>query len=65
MAHLKDEVYRPNPEAKPVYDELYAEYQLLHDYFGRGSNDDMKRLKAMRSRILADRGPRLSRHSLS
>jgi len=30
------------------YDRLYAEYQVLHDYFGRGANDVMKRLKALR-----------------
>ena len=36
-----------------VYDQLYAEYVTLHDYFGRGANDVMKRLKEMRARILA------------
>lgn len=50
MAHLRDEVYVPNPEHKEIYDELYAEYKLLHDYFGRGANDVMKRLKKIRSR---------------
>jgi len=28
-----------------LYDALYAEYVALHDYFGRGGNDVMKRLK--------------------
>jgi L-ribulokinase len=36
-----------------VYDGLYAEYRLLHDYFGRGGNDVMKRLRAIRARALA------------
>ena len=27
------------------YDELFAEYTLLHDYFGRGGNDVMRRLR--------------------
>ncbi len=49
MAHLKDEMYAPNPENREVYEKLYAEYILLHDYFGRGSNDVMKRLKQIRA----------------
>ena len=50
MAHLRDEVYRPIPANKAVYDLLYAEYVTLHDYFGRGANDVMKRLKAIRAK---------------
>ena len=49
MAHLRDEVYVPTPEHKEIYDQLYAEYKLLHDYFGRGENDVMKHLKKIRS----------------
>ncbi|MFP3896610.1 MAG: ribulokinase [Anaerolineales bacterium] len=45
MAHLRDEVYVPDPHSKEVYDDLYVEYVRLHDYFGRGANDVMKRLK--------------------
>jgi L-ribulokinase len=48
MAHLKPEIYTPIPENQTVYDKLYAEYILLHDYFGRGENDVMKRLKAIK-----------------
>ncbi len=54
MARLKDVVYRPNPAHRDVYDQLFAEYQKLHDYFGRGRNDVMKRLKALRQLALAD-----------
>jgi L-ribulokinase len=50
MAHLRDERYSPDPAAAAVYDELYAEYRLLHDYFGRGGNDAMKRLRSIRDR---------------
>jgi L-ribulokinase len=55
MAHLRDEKYTPNPAHKEVYDQLYAEYKLLHDYFGRGENDVMKRLKSLKARILGSR----------
>jgi L-ribulokinase len=48
MAHLRDESYAPDPAAKAVYDRLYAEYVTLHDYYGRGANDVMKRLKALK-----------------
>jgi L-ribulokinase len=53
MARLRDEAYRPIPEHQKIYDRLYAEYLTLHDYFGRGANDVMKRLKALRAEILA------------
>ncbi len=49
MARLQDVVYTPIPEHEAVYDRLFAEYQLLHDYFGRGANDVMKRLKALKA----------------
>jgi L-ribulokinase len=48
MGGLKDEVYTPNPENVAVYDRLYADYKTLYDYFGRGGNDVMKRLRALR-----------------
>ena len=51
MAHLRDEAYTPNPAAKAVYDRLYAEYVTLHDYFGRGANDVMKRLKGLKAEV--------------
>ena len=53
MGHLRDEVYRPVPEHRRAYDRLYQEYSILHDYFGRGGNDVMKRLKGLRSEALA------------
>ena len=40
-------VYEPVPEHTAVYDRLYCEYRALHDYFGRGGSDVMKRLKAL------------------
>ncbi|MFO7321693.1 MAG: ribulokinase [Chloroflexota bacterium] len=53
MAKLKDEVVQPIPENQAVYDQLYAEYKTLYDYFGRGANDVMKRLKKIRNQALA------------
>lgn len=47
LGRIADKVYRPNPENVKVYNELYAEYVKLHDYFGRGGNDVMKRLKSI------------------
>jgi L-ribulokinase len=44
--------YTPNLEHQRVYDALYAEYQALHDYFGRGANEVMKRLKSIRNAAL-------------
>jgi L-ribulokinase len=52
MARLRDERYVPDPASAAVYDELYAEYRILHDTFGRGGNDAMKRLRAIRDRSL-------------
>jgi L-ribulokinase len=45
MAVNKGTVYFPNTETKDIYDALYNEYLTLHDYFGRGGNDVMKRLR--------------------
>ncbi len=53
MAHLKDETFKPSPENQKVYDELYAEYICLHDYFGRGENNVMKTLKRIKAEALA------------
>jgi len=51
MARVKDKVYKPVPENVRMYDKLYAEYKILHDYFGRGANDVMKRLKEIRRQV--------------
>jgi L-ribulokinase len=48
MGRLNKSAFTPNPDAADAYDLLFAEYTLLHDYFGRGGNDVMHRLKAMR-----------------
>ena len=45
MGRIRRNVYTPDPAAARAYDGLYADYVVLHDYFGRGANDVMKRLK--------------------
>ena len=48
MAGIRDRLYKPNHAAHQVYEKLYAEYNTLHEYFGRGADDVMKRLKALK-----------------
>lgn len=48
MARVREETFKPIPANVAVYEKLYAEYNHLHDYYGRGSNDVMKRLKAIK-----------------
>jgi L-ribulokinase len=54
MAGKIENAYTPDPRAAEVYDQLYAEYVLLHDYFGRGANEVMHRLRALRDRVLGE-----------
>lgn len=51
MGRISRGLYQPDPERAKQYDRLYAEYQLLHDYFGRGTNDVMRRLKALKREV--------------
>ena len=53
MAHIQKLVYRPRREYHEVYTRIFKEYQTLHDYFGRGANDVIKRLKALRGETAA------------
>ncbi|HKN52976.1 MAG TPA: ribulokinase [Amycolatopsis sp.] len=55
MGSVERGVYQPIPEHVAVYDELYAEYTTLHDYFGRGANDVMHRLAARRRSVAKGR----------
>ena len=51
MGKVNDRYYKPNEENAKIYDELFKEYRILHDYFGRGENDVMKRLKNIKKSI--------------
>lgn len=48
MGKLSDVVVTPIAANKAVYDQLYAEYKRLYDYFGRGENNVMKTLKRLK-----------------
>jgi L-ribulokinase len=45
MARLAARQVEPDDRASQVLDHLYGEYVALHDYFGRGGNDVMVRLR--------------------
>ncbi len=53
MGKRREGAYSPEPAGVAAYDELYREYLALHDHFGRGANDVMHRLKALRRRVTA------------
>lgn len=48
MGGTDDREYHPITENSRIYDELYTEYQKLHDWFGTGSDQVMHRLKTIR-----------------
>ena len=48
MGSRIDNVYLPDPANSAIYDEMYAEYRELHDYFGRGGNGLMRSLRQRR-----------------
>ena len=51
MGSVDRAMHQPVPAHVAAYNELYAEYTLLHDYFGRGVNDVMHRLAARRRAV--------------
>ncbi len=55
MGRRHDAAIRPDAASADVYDQLYADYLLLHDHFGRGGTDVMHRLRALRDRAQSAR----------
>jgi len=49
MGKVEERTYKPIPENVAAYEKIYAEFKILHDYFGRGANDVMKRLKIIKA----------------
>ena len=54
MGRAQRAAFVPDAAAAAAYDPLYEEYVRLHDYFGRGGSDVMRRLKALRRKAIAD-----------
>jgi len=50
MGGTENNAFWPIQTNSERYDRLYAEYQKLHDWFGRGGNDVMHRLKKIRQK---------------
>ncbi|GAB2805003.1 ribulokinase [Lentzea nigeriaca] len=48
MGSVRRDVFTPIPENVEAYERLFVDYQELHDYFGRGGNDVMRRLRKYR-----------------
>jgi L-ribulokinase len=59
MGRKRPAAYVPDQPSADVYDQLYAEYVRLHDYFGCGGNAVLHRLRAIRQRALS--GPVVQR----
>ena len=51
MTRVQKLTYKPRPERHEIYQKIFHEYQSLHDYFGRGTNDVMKRMKELQRSI--------------
>jgi L-ribulokinase len=53
MGRVERRVYEPDAARTKAYQGLYEEYRLLHDYFGRGENDVLHRLRRIRNEARA------------
>lgn len=51
MGKVEEKSYKPISENVIVYQKLFQEFEILHDYFGRGENDVMKRLKNLKKQV--------------
>ncbi len=51
MGKVKDKYYTPDRSSASIYESLYEEYKKLHDYFGRGENTVMKKLKKIKENV--------------
>lgn len=52
MGKVKEVYYSPIQKNVLTYEKLYDEYKKLHDYFGRGENTVMKKLKKIKESVL-------------
>ncbi|WP_433522053.1 ribulokinase [Nocardia pseudovaccinii] len=49
MGRVHRNAYLPDPDRAAAYDAIYAEYQSLHDHFGRGGTEVLHRLRRIRN----------------
>ena len=56
MGSVERDVYLPIPTNVSGYEELFTEYLTLHDYFGRGVNQVMRKLRDRRRKARAQKG---------
>ncbi|MEV2226582.1 ribulokinase [Nocardia vinacea] len=49
MGRVHRNAYLPDPDRAAAYDAIYAEYQALHDHFGRGGTEVLHRLRRIRN----------------
>jgi L-ribulokinase len=54
MGKVTRNVHVPDERRADAYEPLYAEYRTLHDYFGRGTNDVLHRLRRIRNAAYAE-----------
>lgn len=53
MARVKPETFKPDAADHAMYRKLFAEYERLHDLFGRGADPVMKNLKEIKLSVRA------------
>ena len=51
MGRRRNDAYQPDPDRQQAYDELYAGYAELYEYFGT-ENDIMHRLRRRRDQFV-------------
>jgi L-ribulokinase len=56
MGRSEKGAFQPIAKNVAAYDELFAEYTKLHDYFGRGDNEVMHALRSLRRRAHGGNG---------
>lgn len=49
MGGVDEMAYRPDAGNAEIYGALYREYRHLHDFFGRGGSDVLRRLRALKA----------------
>jgi L-ribulokinase len=49
MGGVKERIYEPGAAAHERYTDLFSEWVKLHDYFGRGENTVLKKLRSWRA----------------